>query len=98
MNQIQLDKEIDQFLRKKLAKAELKEMGIEPRPSILKIRNLIEKHLLVILDSIFIDVPRGWDNFSESFYCWRKLVFKENRSVTLVWEIYFWEAINNYRD
>jgi hypothetical protein len=31
MNQTQLDKKIDQFLRKKLTEVELKEMGIKPR-------------------------------------------------------------------
>ena len=94
MNQTQLDKKIDQFLRKKLTKAELKEMGIKPHSLILTIRNLIERYLLIILDSIFVDVPRGWDNFFYSFYCWQKLIFKSNKSIT---EIYFWETIINYK-
>lgn len=95
MNQTQLNKKINQFLKKKLTKTELKEMGIKPRSLILTIRNLIEKYLLVILDSIFIDVPRGWDNFLESFYFWQKLILKSNKSIT---EIYFWESINNYKE
>ena len=95
MNQTQLDKKIDQFLRKKLTKAEPKEMGIKPRSLISTIRNLIKRYLLIILDSIFIDIPCGWDNFFESFYCWQKLIFKSNKSIT---EIYFWESINNYKE
>ena len=94
MNQTQLDKKISQFLRKKLTKAELKEMEINPYSLILTIRNLIKRYLLIILDSIFIDVPRGWNNFFESFYCWQKLILKNNKSIT---EIYFWENINNYK-
>ena len=95
MNQTQLDKKIDQFLEKKLTKAELKEMGIKPRSLILTICKLIDRYLLIILDSIFIDVPCGWDNFFESFYCWQKLIFKSNKSIT---EIYFWEPLNNYKE
>jgi hypothetical protein len=95
MNQTQLDKKIDQFLRKKLTKAELKEMEIKPRSLILTIRNLIERYLLIILDSIFVDVPRGWDNFFESFYCWQKLILKNNKSLLV---IHFWETINNYKE
>ena len=95
MNQTQLDKKIDQFLRKKLTKAELKEIGIKSRSLILTIRNLIERYLLIILDSIFVDVPRGWNNFFESFYCWQKLILKNNKSLLV---IYFWETINNYKE
>lgn len=95
MNQTQLDKKIDQFLKKKLTKAELKEMGIKPRSLILIIRNLIERYLLIILDSILVDVPRGWNNFFESFYCWQRLILKNNKSLLL---IYFWETINNYKE
>jgi hypothetical protein len=95
MNQTQLAKKIIQFLRKKLTKAELKEMGIKPRSLILTIRNLIERYLLIILDSIFVDVPRGWDNFFYSFYCWQKLILKNNKSIR---EIYFWEPLNNYKE
>ena len=94
MNQTQLDKKINQFLKKKLTKAELKEMGIKPRSLILIIRNLIERYLLIILDSILVDVPRGWDNFFESFYCWQKLILKSNKSLLV---IYFWETINGDR-
>lgn len=95
MNQTQLDKKIDQFLKKRLTKAELKEMGIKPRSLISTIRNLIERYLLIILDSIFVDVPRGWDNFFESFYCWQKLILKSNKSLLV---IHFWESINNYKE
>ena len=95
MNQTQLNKKINQFLEKKLTKTELKEMGIKPRSLILTIRNLIESYLPIILDNIFVDVPRGWDNFFESFYFWQKLIFKNNKSIT---EIYFWETINNYKE
>ena len=95
MNQTQLDKKINQFLRKKLTKVELKEMGIKPHSLISTIRNLIERYLLIILDSIFVDVPCGWDNFFESFYYWQKLILKNNKSIT---EIYFWETINNYKE
>ena len=95
MNQTQLDKKINQFLKKKLTKSELKEMGIKPRSLISTIRNLIERYLLIILDSIFVDVPSGWDNFFESFYFWQKLILKNNKSIT---EIYFWEIINNYKE
>ena len=95
MNQTQLNKEIDKFLKKKLTKAELKEVGIKPRSLILTIHNLIERYLLIILDSIFINVPCGWDNFFESFYYWQKLILKNNKSIT---EIYFWETINNYKE
>ena len=42
MNQTQLDKKIDQFLKKKLTKAELKEMEIKPRSLISTIRNLMK--------------------------------------------------------
>jgi hypothetical protein len=95
MNQTQLDKKISQFLRKKLTKAELKEMEIKPRSLILTIRNFVERYLLIILDSIFVDVPRGWDNFFESFRFWQKLILKRNK---LLAEIYFWETINNYKE
>jgi hypothetical protein len=95
MNQTQLDKKIDQFLKKKLTRAELKEVGIKPRSLILTIRNLIKRYLLIILDSIFVDVPRGWNNFFESFYYWQKLILKNNKSIT---EIYFWETTNNYKE
>jgi hypothetical protein len=95
MNQTQLDKKIDQFLRKKLTKAELKEMEIKPRSLILTIRNFVERYLLIILDSIFVDVPRGWDNFFESFCFWQKLILKRNKSLLV---IYFWETINNYKE
>jgi hypothetical protein len=95
MNQTLLAKKINQFLRKKLTKAELKEIKINPRSLILTIRNLIEKFLLIILDSIFVDVPCGWDNFFYSFYCWRKLILKNNKSIG---EIYFWEPLNNYKE
>ena len=95
MNQTQLDKKINQFLRKKLTKTELKEMGIKPRSLILTIRNFIESYLLIILDNIFVDIPRGWDNFFESFYCWRKLILKSNKSLLA---IHFWEIINDYKE
>ena len=95
MNQTQLNKKIDKFLKKKLTKAELEEMEIKPRSLVLIIRNFIEKYLLVILDSIFVDVPRGWDNFFESFYCWQELIFKRSK---LIAEINFWETINNYKE
>lgn len=95
MNQTQLDKKINQFLRKKLTKVELKEMGIKPRSLISTINNLIERYLLIILDSVFVDVPIGWDNFFESFYCWQKLILKNNKSLLV---IYFWETINNYKE
>ena len=95
MNQTQLDKKIDQFLKKKLTKTELKEMGIKPRSLILTIRNFVERYLLIILDSIFVDVPRGWDNFFESFYCWQKLILKNNKSLLV---IHFWEIINGDRE
>jgi hypothetical protein len=97
MNQTQLDKKISQFLRKKLTKAELKEMEIKPRflILILTIRNFVERYLLIILDSIFVDVPRGWDNFFESFRFWQELILKRNKSLLV---IYFWETINNYKE
>ena len=95
MNQTRLNKKIDKFLKKKLTKAELKEMEIKPRSLVLIIRNFIEKYLLVILDSIFVDVPRGWDDFLESFYCWQKLIFKGSKLIT---KINFWETINNYKE
>lgn len=95
MNQTQLDKKIDKFLKKKLTKTELKEIGIKPRPLILTIRNLIKRYLPIVLDSIFIDVPRGWDNFFESFYCWQKLILKSDKSLLA---IHFWEIINDYRE
>lgn len=95
MNQTQLNKKIDKFLKKKLTKTELKEIGIKPRPLILTIRNLIKRYLPVILDSIFIDIPRGWDNFFESFYCWQKLILKSDKSLLA---IHFWEIINDYRE
>ena len=95
MNQTQLDKEIDKFLKKKLTKAELKEIGIKPRSLILTMCNFIERYLPIILDSIFVDVPSGWDNFFESFYCWRKLILKSNKSLLV---IHFWETINNYKE
>ena len=95
MNQTQLNKKIDKFLKKKLTKAELEEMKIKPRSLVLIIRDFIEKYLLVILDSIFVDVPRGWDNFFESFYYWQELIFKRSK---LIAEINFWETINNYKE
>ena len=95
MNQAQLDKKIDQFLKKKLTKAELKEMEIKPHSLILTIRNFVKRHLFIILDSIFINVPCGWDNFFYSFYCWKKLILKSNKSLLV---IYFWETINNYKE
>jgi hypothetical protein len=95
MNQTQLDKKIDQFLRKKLTEVELKEMGIKPRSLISTIRNFVKRYLLIILDSIFVDVPCGWDNFFESFYYWKKLILKNNKSIT---EIYFWQPLNNYKE
>jgi len=97
MNQTQLDKKISQFLRKKLTKAELKEMEIKPRflILILTIRNFVERYLLIILDSIFVDVPRGWDNFFESFRFWQELILKRNKSLLV---IYFWETINSYKE
>jgi hypothetical protein len=95
MNQTQLDKKIGQFLRKKLTKAELKKMEIKPRSLILTIRNFVERYLLIILDSIFVDVPRGWDNFFERFRFWQKLILKRNKSLLV---IYFWETINNYKE
>jgi hypothetical protein len=85
MNQTQLDKKIGQFLRKKLTKAELKEIEIKPRSLILTIRNFVERYLLIILDSIFVDVPRGWDNFFESFRFWQKLILKRNKSLLVIY-------------
>jgi hypothetical protein len=70
-------------------------MEIKPRSLILTIRNFVERYLLIILDSIFVDVPRGWDNFFESFRFWQKLILKRNK---LLAEIYFWETINNYKE
>ncbi len=67
MNQTQLDKKIDQFLRKKLTKAELKEMGIKPHSLILTIRNLIERYLSIIWTNLKEDVPYGWEQFFECF-------------------------------
>lgn len=95
MNQTQLDKKIDKFLKKKLTKTELKEIGIKPRPLILTIRNLIKGYLPIILDSIFVDIPRGWDNFFESFYCWQKLILKSDKSPLVM---HFWELINDYKE
>lgn len=95
MNQTQLNKKIDQFLEKKLTKAELKEIGIKPRSLISTIHNLVERYLPIILDNIFVDVFRGWDNFFESFYCWQKLILKSDKSLLV---IHFWESINNYKE
>ena len=98
MNQTQLDKKIDQFLKKKLTKAELKEMGIKPRSLILTIHNLIERYLLIILDSIFIDVPHGWYNFFKNFRLWRKLITEKNIKLINFWKDYFWYDLNFYKE
>ena len=97
MNQTQLDKKISQFLRKKLTKAELKEMEIKPRSLILTIRNFVERYLLIILDSIFVDVPRGWDNFFENFRLWRELIAEKNIQLINFCKDSFWCNLNFYR-
>jgi hypothetical protein len=78
MNQTQLDKKIDQFLRKKLTKAELKEMGIKPHSLILTIRNLIERYLSIIWTNLKEDVPYGWEQFFECFRLWQELIFEKD--------------------
>jgi len=98
MNQTQLDKKIGQFLRKKLTKAELKEMEIKPRSLILTIRNFVERYLLIILDSIFVDVPFGWYNFFENFRLWRKLIAEKNIQLINFWKDSFWCDLNFYRE
>lgn len=89
MNQTQLDKKIDQFLKKKLTKTELKEMEINPYSLILTIRNLIKRYLLIILDSIFVDVPCGWEQFFECFRLWQKLISEKDRTNSCK-GIFFW--------
>ena len=98
MNQTQLDKKIGQFLRKKLTKSELKEMEIKPRSLILTIRNFVERYLLIILDSIFVDVPFGWYNFFENFRLWRKLIAEKNIKLINFWKDSFWCNLNFYRE
>ena len=78
MNQTQLDKKIDQFLRKKLTKAELKEMGIKPHSLILTIRNLIERYLSIIWTNLREDVPYGWEQFFECFRLWQELISEKD--------------------
>lgn len=78
MNQTQLDKKIDQFLRKKLTKAELKEMGIKPRSLILTIRNIIERYLPIIWTNLREDVPYGWEQFFECFRLWQELISEKD--------------------
>jgi len=78
MNQTQLDKKIDQFLRKKLTKAELKEMGIKPHSLILTIRNLIERYLSIIWTNLKEDVPYGWEQFFECFRLWQELISEKD--------------------
>ncbi|UWV19816.1 hypothetical protein MaMV-DH010187 [Cyanophage MaMV-DH01] len=78
MNQTQLDKKIDQFLRKKLTKAELKEMGIKPRSLILTIRNIIERYLPIIWTNLKEDVPYGWEQFFECFRLWQELISEKD--------------------
>ena len=80
MNQTQLDKKIDQFLRKKLTKAELKEMGIKPRSLILTIRNIIERYLPIIWTNLKEDVPYGWEQFFECFRLWQELISEKDRT------------------
>ena len=80
MNQTQLDKKIDQFLRKKLTKAELKEMGIKPHSLILTIRNLIERYLSIIWTNLKEDVPYGWEQFFECFRLWQELISEKDRT------------------
>jgi hypothetical protein len=78
MNQTQLDKKIDQFLRKKLTKAELKEMGIKPHSLILTIRNLIKRYLSIIWTNLKEDVPYGWEQFFECFRLWQELISEKD--------------------
>ena len=78
MNQTQLDKKIDQFLRKKLTKAELKEMGIKPHSLILTIRNLIKRYLSIIWTNLREDVPYGWEQFFECFRLWQELISEKD--------------------
>jgi hypothetical protein len=78
MNQTQLDKKIDQFLRKKLTKAELKEMGIKPHSLILTIRNLIKRYLPIIWTNLREDVPYGWEQFFECFRLWQELISEKD--------------------
>ena len=78
MNQTQLDKKIDQFLRKKLTKAELKELGIKPHSLILTIRNLIERYLSIIWTNLKEDVPYGWEQFFECFRLWQELISEKD--------------------
>jgi len=80
MNQTQLDKKIDQFLRKKLTKAELKEMGIKPRSLILTIRNIIKRYLPIIWTNLREDVPYGWEQFFECFRLWQELISEKDRT------------------
>jgi hypothetical protein len=89
MNQTQLDKKIDQFLRKKLTKAELKEMGIKPHSLILTIRNLIERYLSIIWTNLKEDVPYGWEQFFECFRLWQELISEKDRTNSCK-GLFFW--------
>jgi hypothetical protein len=89
MNQTQLDKKIDQFLRKKLTKAELKEMGIKPRSLILTIRNIIERYLPIIWTNLREDVPYGWEQFFECFRLWQELISEKDRTNSCK-GLFFW--------
>lgn len=89
MNQTQLDKKIDQFLRKKLTKAELKEMGIKPHSLILTIRNLIERYLSIIWTNLREDVPYGWEQFFECFRLWQELISEKDRTNSCK-GLFFW--------
>ena len=89
MNQTQLDKKIDQFLRKKLTKAELKEMGIKPHSLILTIRNIIERYLPIIWTNLREDVPYGWEQFFECFRLWQELISEKDRTNSCK-GLFFW--------
>ena len=89
MNQTQLDKKIDQFLRKKLTKAELKEMGIKPRSLILTIRNIIGRYLPIIWTNLREDVPYGWEQFFECFRLWQELISEKDRTNSCK-GLFFW--------
>jgi hypothetical protein len=89
MNQTQLDKKIDQFLRKKLTKAELKEMGIKPHSLILTIRNLIKRYLPIIWTNLREDVPYGWEQFFECFRLWQELISEKDRTNSCK-GLFFW--------
>lgn len=60
-----------------------------------KLYKPIDSYLPIIWTTLREDVPRGWDNFFESFRFWQKLILKRNKSLLV---IYFWETINNYKE